>query len=80
VHGELHRLGHAVAASTVWNVVRAAGIDRRLDRTGPTWSEFIRSKAKAVIAPDFACVDTALLRRFHVVFVIEVATRRVHLI
>jgi len=66
VHGELHRLGHAVAASTVWKVVRAAGIDLRLDRTGPTWSEFIRSQAKAVIATDFVCVDTALLRRFHV--------------
>ena len=55
------------------------GIDPRRDRTGPSWSEFIRSQAKAVIATDFACVDTALLRRFHVLFVIEVATRRVHL-
>lgn len=79
VHGELHRLGHAVAASTVWKILRAAGIDPRRDRTGPSWSEFIRSQAKAVIATDFAGVDTALLRRFHVLFVIEVATRRVHL-
>jgi len=79
VHGEVHRLGHGVAASTVWKVLRAAGIDPRSDRTGPSWSEFIRSQAKAVIATDFACVDTAVLRRFHVLFVIEVATRRVHL-
>jgi transposase InsO family protein len=79
VHGELHRLGHAVAASTVWKILRAAGIDPRRDRTGPSWSEFICSQAKAVIATDFACVETALLRRFHVLFVIEVATRRVHL-
>ena len=79
VHGEVHRLGHAVAASTVWKVQRAAGIDPRRDRTGPSWSEFIRSQAKAIVATDFACVDTALLRRFHVLFVIEVATRRVHL-
>jgi transposase InsO family protein len=80
VHGEVHRLGHAVAASTVWKVLRTAGIDPRRDRTGPSWGEFIRSQAKAVIATDFACVDTALLRRFHVLFVIEVATRRVHLV
>jgi len=79
VHGELHQLGHAVAASTVWKILRATGIDPRRDRTGPSWSEFIRSQAKAVIATDFACVDTALLRRFHVLFVIEAATRRVHL-
>ena len=79
VHGEVHRLGHPVAASTVWKVLRAAGIDPRRGRTGPSWSEFIRSQAKAVIATDFACVDTALLRRIHVLFVIEVATRKVHL-
>ncbi len=77
VHGELHRLGQAIAASTVWKILRAAGFDPRRDRTGPSWSEFIRSQAKAVIATDFACVDTAVLRRFHVLFVIEVAARRV---
>ena len=75
----LARLGHKLAASTVWKILRAAGIDPTRDRTGPSWSEFIHSQSKAVLATDFACVDTALLRRFHVLFVIEVATRRVHL-
>ena len=63
----------------VWKILRAAGINPRSDRTGPSWSDFIRSQAKAIVATDFACVDTALLGRFHVLFVIEVATRRVHL-
>ncbi len=78
VHGELLRIGHTVAASTAWKVLRAAGIDPSRDRTGPTWAEFIRSQAKGIIATDFACVDTALLGRFHVLFAIEISTRRVH--
>jgi putative transposase len=79
IHGELSRLGHAIAASTVWKILRTAGIDPTRDRTGPSWYAFLRSQAKAIIATDFACVDTALLKRFHVMFVIEHNTRRVHL-
>lgn len=44
----------------------------------PGWS-FVRSQAAGIVATDFACGDTALLRRFHVLFVIEVLSRRVHL-
>ncbi len=79
VHGELGRLGHRIAASTVWTILRAAGIDPTPGRTGPTWAQFIRTQAKGIIATDFACVDTATLRRFHVLFFIEVDSRRVHL-
>jgi len=79
VHGELQRLGRTIAASTIWKILRTAGIDPTRDRTGPTSAQFIRSQAKAIIATDFACVDTALLKRLHVLFVIEHATRRVHL-
>lgn len=77
--GELCRLGHRIAASTVWSILRQAGIDPVRDRTGPSWAEFIRSQAKCLVATDFACVDTVMLRRLHVFFVIEIATRRVHL-
>jgi putative transposase len=79
VHGELCRLGHRIAASTVWTILRAAGIDPTPGRTGPTWAKFIRTQAKVIVATDFACVDTATLRRFHVLFFIEIGTRRVHL-
>ena len=58
IHGELARLGHRIAASTVWRILRTAGIDPSRDRTGPTWMEFIRSQAAGIIATDFACVDT----------------------
>jgi putative transposase len=80
IHGELLQLGHRLAASTVWKILKAAGIEPTRDRTGPTWSQFIRSQSKAIIATDFACVDTALLKRFHVLFAIEHATRRIHLL
>ncbi|MES1171035.1 MAG: integrase core domain-containing protein [Actinomycetota bacterium] len=79
IHGELRRLGFAVAASTVWKILRNAGVGPVEPRTGPTWSQFIRSQAKAVIATDFLCVDSAFLRRFYVLFFIEIGSRRVHL-
>jgi hypothetical protein len=68
-----------VAASTVWKLLRAAGIDPTPTRAGPTWAQFIRSQAKAIIATDFCCVDTVTLRRLHVLFFIEIGSRRVHL-
>ena len=79
VHGELCRLGHHIAASTVWTILRAARINPTPQRTGPTWAQFIRTQAKGILATDFACVDSATLRRFHVLFFIEISTRRVHL-
>jgi transposase InsO family protein len=79
IHGELRRLGHRIAASTVWKILRDNGCEPTPNRTGPTWSEFIASQAHAMIATDFFCVDTVTLRRLHVLFFIELDTRRVHL-
>ena len=79
IHGELCRVGYRVAASTVWNILHAAGRDPTPDRTGPTWSQFIRSQAKGILATDFFCVDTVTLQRLYVLFFIEIDTRRVHL-
>lgn len=79
IHGELHRVGYRVAASTVWNILNTAGRDPTPDRTGPSWSQFITSQAKGIVATDFFCVDTVTLKRLYVLFFIEVDTRRVHL-
>jgi len=79
IHGELHQLGHRLAASTVWKILRDAGRPSVPDRTGPSWSAFIASQATAIVATDFFSVDTVLLRRFYVLFVIELHTRHVHL-
>lgn len=79
IHGELHQLGHHLAASTVWKILRNAGRPPAPDRTGPSWSAFLTSQAKAIVATDFFTVNTVLLRRFYVLFFIELDTRRVHL-
>ena len=79
VQGELVRLGHPIAASTVWQILHAAGIGPAPRRTGPTWKQFLTAQARGVLAVDFVHVDTVLLRRLYALIVIEHGTRRVHL-
>ena len=63
IHGELIGLGRSVSAARVWNILRRAGLDPAPGRTGPTWREFCRAQAEAMVACDFFTVDTVLLRR-----------------
>jgi transposase len=79
IQGELARLGHAIAASTVWEILHAAGIEPAPRRAGPTWREFLTAPAHAIIACDFLVVETVLLKRLHVLVFIEHGTRRLHL-
>jgi putative transposase len=46
-----------VAASTVWEILKASGIDPARRRSGPTWSQFLRSQAEAILARDFFTAD-----------------------
>jgi hypothetical protein len=66
IHGELTKLGLAVAPSTVWEILHAAGIDPAPRRSGPTWREFLHAQAAGILAVDFLHVDTVLLRRLYV--------------
>jgi putative transposase len=79
IHGELAGLGHKVAPSTVWQILKDAGIDPAPRRAGQTWRVFPDAQAKTILAADFFHVDTVLLRRLYVLFFIEHGTRRVHL-
>ncbi len=66
IHGELTKLGVTVAPSTVWEILRAAGIDPAPRRSGPTWRQFLHAQAAGIVAVDFLHVDTVLLRRLYV--------------
>ncbi|MDX6433294.1 MAG: putative transposase [Streptosporangiaceae bacterium] len=78
IQGELARLGHKVAASTVWEILHAAGIDPAPRRSGPTWRQFLSAQAHAMIACDFFTVDTIVLKRIYVLVFIEHSTRKLH--
>ena len=80
IHGELAGLGVKVAASTVWEILKASGIDPGRRQTGPTWSQFLRSQAEAILACDFFTVDLLDGTQAYVLAVIEHATRRIRII
>jgi hypothetical protein len=62
IQGELIKLGHRIAKSSVWRILDAAGIELVPRRGGQTWRQFLHAQARAVIATDFLHVDTVLLR------------------
>src|SRR5450755_5002563 len=81
IHGELAGLGVKVAASTVWEILKASGVDPApLRRTGPTWPQFLRSQAEAILACDFFTADLLDGTQAHVLAVIEHATRRIRIL
>ncbi len=74
IHGELASLGHQFASSTVWQILKTNGIEPSPDRSDVTWSQFLHSQA--AVACDFFTVDTFTLKRFYVLFFIDVPTDR----
>jgi transposase InsO family protein len=80
IHGELLVLGIKVAASTVWEILKQAGIDPAPDRASTTWASFLRSQADALLACDFFETVTLGGTRLSVLAVIENATRRIRIL
>ncbi len=73
-------LGVKVAASTVWEILREAGIDPAPEQTSSTWADFLRSQADALLACDFFETATLTGARPHVFAVIEHASRRIRVL
>jgi putative transposase len=80
VHGELAALGITVAASTVWQIVKDAGIDPAPRRDGPGWAESLRSQAQGILALDFFTADLLNGTKAYVLAVIEHGNRRVRVL
>ena len=63
IHGELTKLGTTVAPSTIYEILRAAGINPAPRRSGQTWRQFLHAQAAGILAVNFLHVDTGLLTR-----------------
>jgi putative transposase len=77
IRGELLALGHDVSATTIRSVLRGRGIPPAPRRGGLPWGTFLRAQARGVLACDFFAVETVRLQLLHVLFFIELRTRRV---
>jgi putative transposase len=80
IHGELAGLGIAVAPSTVWQILKDAGISPAPRRDGPGWAEFLRSQAQAMLALDFFTADLLNGTKVYVLAIIEHGTRCVRIL
>jgi transposase len=79
IQGELARLRHRIAHSTVWRILHDADIDPTPRRCGPTWREFLTAQAQGIIAADFLHLDTVLGKRLYALAFLEHGTRRLHI-
>jgi putative transposase len=81
LQGELAKLGHTVGRSTVRAVLKRRHIPPAplRGRRAGTWRQFLTQHRDAVLACDFFTVETLFLKTLHVLFFLEVGTRRVHL-
>jgi putative transposase len=80
VHGELATLGIKVAPSTVWEILKAEGIDPAPQHSITTRADFLRSQAEALLACDFVETVTLTGRRQYILAIIEHANRRIRIL
>jgi transposase InsO family protein len=81
IQGALKHLDHRVARSTIAKVLKEHGIHPSHDRP-MSWRTFVRSHAHVIATADFFTTEVWTARgltRYFTLFVIDIATRRVHI-
>ncbi len=75
--GELRKLGIRVGATTIRTLLRRHGLGPAPRRSGPSWTQFLRTQAEGIVACDVFTVETIRLKTLFVLFFIQLSTRRV---
>lgn len=83
VRDALSNLGHEIARTTVARILAERGLEPAPERRRRTsWREFLEVHWGALVAADFFTVEVVTwlgLVRYHVLFLLELGTRKVHL-